>query len=51
MFFNYFIVPVAASFGHPIEGIADPEHMENLVLALCGIGAYRSFEKLKGLTR
>jgi len=51
LFFNYVVVPVMGVFEIKIEGIADPEHIENIVLALAGIASLRTIEKARGLTR
>jgi len=51
LFFNYLVIPILGAFGIEIQPISDPEHTENLILALCGIGAYRSYEKKHGLAR
>ena len=51
MFFNYIFVPIATALGYPIKGIDDPEHIENILLGFTGLVAYRTVEKVKGLTR
>lgn len=51
LFFNYVVVPVMGVFEIKIEGIANPEHIENIVLALAGIASLRTIEKARGLTR
>ncbi len=49
--FNYIIAPLSASFGHPIQQVADPDHIFNLVMAAMGMAGLRTLEKRNGLTR
>lgn len=49
--FNYVIVPVSAMFGYDLVAVADPEHIENIVMTLCGVATLRTVEKKLGLTK
>lgn len=47
---NFLLSPIAAGFGVVIPQ-ADTSTMLPVLLGMLGLGGYRSFEKLKGLTK